>query len=384
MKIVFWISILLVAYTYAGYPILLWVWNRFRPPRGALSEVRPTVSVIVAARNEADKIRGKIENTLALEYSADRLEVIVASDASDDATDEIVREYAPRGVHLVRASQRRGKEYAQGLAIADAKGEVLVFSDAATMLEPDALNWLVQNFADPSIGAVSTEDVLVDVGKTVAAEGLYVRYEMWVRRLESCFHSLVGLSGSCFAMRRELCLDWSSTLASDFMAAIRAARRGYRSVADPSARAKFVAVSSPQVEMARKIRTFLRGITVLLANLDMLNPLRFGRFAFQLVSHKVFRFLAPFLLLTTLAASGVLLGEQLFRVFFWTQIGFYTLGIGSGLFTVLQRFWANRVAYYFTMVQWTILVAWWRYIRGNHQVAWEPSKRPEFVAGDRG
>src|SRR5207245_383012 len=153
----------------------------------------------------------------------------------------------------------RGKEYAQSLAISLAKGEIVVFTDAATLLEPDALTKLVRHFSDPTIGAVSTEDLLVDAAGNPTAEGLYVKYEMWVRRLESRFYSLVGLSGSCFAMRRQLCSDWSSVLASDFMAALRAARGGYRSIADPSARGIFVAVITAQDETPRKIRTFLRG-----------------------------------------------------------------------------------------------------------------------------
>ena len=136
-------------------------------------------------------------------------------------------------MRLVRAPQRKGKEHAQGLALAAAGGEIVVFTDAATLLEPQTLRSLVQNFADPSIGAVSTEDQLVDAAGNPTGEGLYVRYEMWVRRLESRFHSLVGLSGSCFAIRKTLCSYWPSTLASDFLSALHAARGGYRSVTEP-------------------------------------------------------------------------------------------------------------------------------------------------------
>src|SRR5262249_41180580 len=162
--------------------------------------------------NEADTIRQKLDHTLALDYPADRREVLVASDASDDATDEIVKKYCGHGVQLVRASQRRGKEDVQGLAVSVAKGDLLVFTHAATTLAPDALWRLASNFADPRIGAVSTEDLTVDAHGHPTAEGLYVRYEMWVRRLEGQFHSLVGLSGSCFATRQELCADWSPVL----------------------------------------------------------------------------------------------------------------------------------------------------------------------------
>jgi cellulose synthase/poly-beta-1,6-N-acetylglucosamine synthase-like glycosyltransferase len=384
MTFLFWVSFFLVVYAYIGYPLVLWALTNIRARDVPKMEIYPSVAVIITARNEVDKIRDKIENTLALDYPADRREVIVASDASEDGTDNIVQAYATRGVRLVRAPQRGGKEYAQGLAVAVAAGEILVFTDAASVLESETLRRLVMNFADPTVGAVSTEDVLVDAAGVPTAEGLYVKYEMWVRCLESRFHSLVGLSGSCFAIRKELCLDWSPILASDFMVALRAARRGYRSVADPSARARFPVVVSPELEMPRKIRTFLRGISVLMANLDMLNPIRYGRFAFQLASHKLLRFVAPFLLLSVLATSGLLMWEVPFFVLFWMQVGFYALGVLGGLVPVLQRNRIIRVASYFAMVQWAMLLAWAKYVRGQQQVAWEPSKRPGIITSRHG
>jgi len=379
VKILFWVSMFLVVYTYLGYPLVLWASTRIRSRDVLKKEISPPVSIVIAARNEARKIRQKIDHTLALDYPKERLEVIVASDASDDGTDEIVKGYAAHGVRAVRASQRKGKEYVQGLALSVAKGDVVVFTDAATILEPEALKRLIQNFSDPTIGAVSTEDVIVDALGNPTAEGLYVKYEMWVRRLESRFHSLVGLSGSCFAIRKELCSDWSPALASDFMGALRAARRGYRSIADPSSQGRFVALMSPQAEMRRKIRTFLRGITVLMANLDLLNPLRHGRFAFQLASHKLLRFLVPFLLLAAVTTSGLLSADLVFGVLFAMQAGFYFLGCVSAVLTPLQRSRFPRVAYYFTMVQWAMLVAWWKYALGQQQVTWEPSKRQEVT-----
>lgn len=370
---------LLVIYTYFGYPLVLWVFAKIRSREILKGEISPPVSIIIAARNEADKIRRKLQHTLALAYPKDRLEVLVASDASDDGTDAIVKEYTGRAVRLVRAPQRRGKEYVQGLAVTAAKGDVIVFTDAATILEPDALSRLIQNFSDPSIGAVSTEDVIVDALGNPTAEGLYVKYEMWVRRMESRFHSLVGLSGSCFAIRKALCSDWSPALASDFMAALHSARRGYRSIADPLARGRFVALMSAQAEMRRKIRTFLRGITVLMANLDLLNPFHHGRFAFQLLSHKLLRFLVPFLLLAAFTTSGLLRADPMFNALFWMQAGFYLLGCVGGVFSPLQRNRVVRVAYYFTMVQWAMLMAWGKYALGHQQIAWEPSKRHEVT-----
>lgn len=384
MTILFWVSLFLVAYAYIGYPLMLWVLTKIIVRDVRKREISPFISVIIAARNEADKIRQKIDNTLALDYPPTLLEVIVASDASDDGTDDIVQSYARRGVRLVRSPQRGGKEHVQGLAVAVAQGEILVFTDAATFLDTDALSRLVQNFADPSVGAVSTEDLIVDAGGTPTAEGLYVKYEMWVRRLESQVHSLVGLSGSCFAIREELCTDWSPSLQSDFMGALRGARRGFRSIADPSVRAKFPTVISARLEMPRRVRTFLRGITVLMANTDMLNPFIYGRFAFQLASHKLLRFAAPFLLLMAVGTSVLLIHEQPYFGLFWAQLGFYSLGILGAVVPVLQRNRIIRIANYFSMVQWAMLLAWVKYMRGQHQTTWEPSKRPGMVTRSHG
>jgi cellulose synthase/poly-beta-1,6-N-acetylglucosamine synthase-like glycosyltransferase len=341
----------------------------------------PFVSMVIAARNEADKIGRKIEHSLALDYPRERLEILVASDASDDGTDDIVRGYAGQGVRLVRAPQRKGKENAQALALVEATGEIIVMTDSATLLEPQALRALVANFADPSIGAVSSEDVIVDAAGNPTAEGVYVKYEMAVRRLESRFHSLVGLSGSCFAIRRSLCGYWPSTLASDFLSALHAARGGYRAVADAEARGRFVAVASSQAETRRKVRTFLRGITVLMANADLLNPFRYGRFAFQLASHKLLRFVAPLLLLTALAvsAAGLALGDRPLAALFGMQVAFYALGVGGGRIALLRRNALVRVAYFFIMVQWAMLLAWAKYVAGEQQTTWEPSKRPEVT-----
>lgn len=385
MKIAFCVAAGILVYTYVGYPVLLMLLSRWTRRAVAARGVAdlPRVSVIIAARNEATTIRRKIEQTLALAYPAGRREIIVASDASDDGTDAIAAEYAAQGVRLARAPERRGKEFVQGLAIAAATGDILVFTDAAAALEPDALHRLVRNFGDPTVGAVSTEDRLVDVDGNPTGEGLYVRYEMWVRRLESDVHSLVGLSGSCFAIRRELCAEWSPRLASDFSRALYTARRGYRAIADASVRATFVAVASPAAEVRRKVRTFLRGITVLMANRELLNPIRHGRLALTLASHKLLRFTAPFALLALLVASaGAARSDGIAAAALALQTAFYGLAAAAAGRPSLQQHRVVRVAYYFTMVQYAMAVAWARYALGHEQVTWEPSRRARVVAGD--
>jgi hypothetical protein len=193
-----------------------------------------------------------------------------------------------------------GKEAAQARAISEAKGEVLVFTDVTADVAPDSLRWIVRPFADATVGAVSSEDLVAVEG----GEGAYVRYEMALRRLESEAATIVGCSGSFFAVRRELASPWPSDLASDFRSALESARRGLRAVSEPRAQASFRVVDDPRAEWRRKVRTVRRGIAVLTAYRELLHP-RHGRVALALWGHKVARFTSPFALLLVFAASWV-------------------------------------------------------------------------------
>src|SRR2546426_2341926 len=203
LQIAFWASVALVLYAYLGYPIVLALVAVLRNRTVAKADIRPAVSFIITAHNEAGRIREKLENTLGQEYPSGRFEVIVASDGSSDQTDEIVRSYAPRGVHLVRVSERKGKEAAQKLAVAAASGEILVFSDVATRLAADGVSRIVRAFADSTVGCVSSVDHAVDGDGRASGEGLYGKDEMLLRRLETKAGCVVGLRGSGFGARRE-------------------------------------------------------------------------------------------------------------------------------------------------------------------------------------
>ena len=187
---------------------------------------QPSLSLIITAHNEADRIKEKLENTLEINYPQSLFEIIVASDCSTDETDRIVDSYVDRGVRLVRADKRKGKEYAQLCAIRQAKGDILVFSDVATKIEAEALNHLVKHFDDVLIGAVSSEDRFISQDGSIAGEGAYVKYEMWLCRLESSRGGLVGLSGSFFAARKEVCERWDISVPSDFNTALNCAQLG--------------------------------------------------------------------------------------------------------------------------------------------------------------
>ena len=233
IEAVFWIGLLLALYSYFLYPVALAALKGLAPRRRPASRGSepPSLTMIVTAHNEETRIRDKILNTLAVDFPG--LEMIVASDSSTDGTDSIVREYEAHGVRLVRAPERLGKENAQLHAIRAARGEVIVFSDVATQVPVDALRKLAVYFQDPAVGAVSSEDRFITREGTVAGEGAYVRYEMWLRRMESSLAGLVGLSGSFFAARKQVCAVWDIHSPSDFNTALNCARLGLRAVTAP-------------------------------------------------------------------------------------------------------------------------------------------------------
>ena len=234
-ELLFWSCVGFAAYAYFGYPaaVALVAWLRPRPVRRA--PITPSVSFIITAHNERTRIEAKILNTLAVDYPRDRLEIIVASDCSTDDTHAIVGRYAAEGVRLVVSPRRGGKEAAQGLAVNESRGDILVFSDVATQLEPGGVNAILLPFADPSVGCVSSVDKVVDRDGKVTGEGAYVRYEMLLRSLESQAGTVVGLSGSFFAARREVCKPWTVDLPSDFITLLNTVKLGLRGISEPAA-----------------------------------------------------------------------------------------------------------------------------------------------------
>jgi Glycosyltransferases, probably involved in cell wall biogenesis len=233
--VVFWLLAIFAIYSYFLYPVILKILVKDAGVKDVDTSGEanwPKISLVITAFNEEGRIRQKLANTLQLKYAGE-LEIIVASDCSDDNTDDIVREYADKNVLLVRAQERLGKENAQLTAIKEVSGEIVVFSDTATEIPEDALDKLVQHFADPEVGGVSSEDRFISQDGSVAGEGAYVKYEMWLRQQESKLAGLVGLSGSFFAARKEVCSEWDIHSPSDFNTALNCARLGYRAITAP-------------------------------------------------------------------------------------------------------------------------------------------------------
>ncbi|MGD8394532.1 MAG: glycosyltransferase family 2 protein, partial [Candidatus Eiseniibacteriota bacterium] len=368
----------LIVYPYVGYPLLLRLARLLGERPVARAPWTPEVTLIITAYNAAQTIRAKLENALALDYPADRLHVIVASDCSDDGTDAIVGEFAGRGVELVALPERQGKVAAQNAAIERARGEILVFSDARIMLNPESIRAMMENFADPGVGCVSSTDRVLGENGTSGdgGEGLYVRYEMWLRDEEARRGTLIGASGSFYAVRRALAARWEPALTRDFLTPLKVIEAGYRTVPEPRAIGTYRALTAPEAEFRRKVRTVMRGMAVLWSMRVLLDPIRHPGAAFRLWSHKVLRWTVPFFLLLLLVASLVLAAHSRFHAAaLVAQLVFYALALAGYLHRGLEVFPFVKIPLFFTNVNLSILSAWFRFLAGGRQVTWEPTQR---------
>ena len=347
------------------------------PVAAPVPDLLPSLSLIITAHNEAARIRSKLENTLAIDYPSDRLEVIVASDCSTDETDDIVAEYSEKGVKLVRADARKGKEYAQLCAVRESRGDILVFSDVATQIEPGALQRLAGYFANAEIGAISSEDRFISQDGSVVGEGAYVQYEMWLRRLESGRAGLVGLSGSFFAARREVCAEWDITVPSDFNTALNCAKLGLVAITCPDVVGIYQDVKDSALEYRRKTRTVIRGMAAIASHPEVLNPFRMGAlFALQVWSHKIMRWGVPWFMLGFLMISLVMAGQH------WAiDLTLLAQGLFYGI--VLLGYFSRRlrsvslvkIPFFFVQVNVAIAHASLQFLGGKRITVWEPSKR---------
>ncbi len=373
---VFWLALTFLAYTFIGYPVLLTVISHFRGRPHQRAAIWPKVSVIIVAHNEARAISQKINNTLELGYPDDKWEIIVVSDGSDDGTADIVRSVSSPRVKRVEVQERRGKHYGQMMARDASSGEILVFTDVSVQLKRDALQKMVSNFADPTLGCVSSEDGVLVKGTAWGGERTYVDFETKLRRLESRVSSLIGVSGSFFAARRRVCEVWHPDQSSDFFVPLHAAARGLRTVVDPESVGYYGLVRSEKDELPRKVRTIAHGLEVFFSHLELLNPFRYGFLSWQLLSHKLFRWFVPYALLCLAISNLFLWGSGIFfRMSMVAQGLFHGIGL-LGQISSRQRHWKPiRIAFFFSMANWATLVAWFKYFSGQTYVTWRPSQR---------
>jgi cellulose synthase/poly-beta-1,6-N-acetylglucosamine synthase-like glycosyltransferase len=375
MKTIFWLAFAGTVYAYFVYPLLLALLARINPKNLRLvpNTDLPSVSILIPAHNEEAIIAKKLANTVALDYPRDKLEMVVVSDGSTDSTDNIVKGFhADCPLQFFRVESRKGKANALNTGLQHVSGEVIIFSDSSIMLEKNALKAVTKAFADPKVGCISGEDHIPEGG----GEGLYGRYELYLRNLESRIGSIVGASGSFYAQRRQLCTPFVEGLAPDFLSVLNSVEQGYRAISEPNAKGIMSAISDTGAEYRRKVRTLLRGMTTLWTKRSLMNPLRNATFAFVLVSHKLMRWLVPLFLLAMVVANIYLLSSGFYLGLFALQLLFYGLAMMAwlkvGRFD--QRLF-GKVPLYFTVVNVAILQAWLLFLRGVRQEIWEPSKR---------
>jgi cellulose synthase/poly-beta-1,6-N-acetylglucosamine synthase-like glycosyltransferase len=369
-------SIALIIFAYFGYPISLIMVGMIHGKDVKRAAIQPAVTFIITVHNEESRILGKLKNTFSLVYPKTKLQIIVASDGSCDKTNEIVRNYSNKGVLLVDIKNRQGKESAQREAVKYAQGEIIVFSDVATTMNVDGLQQLVSSFSDPTVGCVSSEDRMQGRDGKLSGESLYVRYEMWLRSLESRANSLVGLSGSLFAARKEVCEDFSVEMQSDFRTVLNSVKMGLRGVSDPQAVGLYPDTADQNREWDRKIRTVVRGLTVFFRHLELLNIFHYGLFSYQLFCHKLLRWSVPlFMVLAIISNFALIQRGPIYSILLILQILLYGLGYLGFLKPKLQNIFWVKIPTYFLAVNVSIMIAWWRYMRGQRIVTWSPTKR---------
>lgn len=389
MEIAFWVSLAIIAYTFVGYGLVLWLLLRakraFRRPQARPvppDDQLPTCCLIVAAYNEEADIAQKIANSLALAYPAHKLSLIFVTDGSSDRTPEIVA--AHPAVRLMHQPQRQGKIHAVHRAVMASDADILVFTDANTVLNRDAIRELCKHYQDPRVGAVSGEKRIASgdtADASTAGEGFYWKYESALKRWDAELHSLVGSAGELFSIRRDLYQPVPpNTVLDDFMISMNIAKKGYRVAYEPGAYAVETASANVGEELKRKVRIAAGGIQSIVWLWPLLLPFRRPVLTFQYVSHRVLRWtITPFLLVLLFVASAALAfggAGWFYQAAFWGQVVFYASAC-CGWYLARRALKAKIVfiPYYFCVMNYAVVAGLLRYLKGKQSAAWEKASR---------
>jgi glycosyltransferase involved in cell wall biosynthesis len=374
---------LLIGYAYFLYPGLLKLVGATRRPAAVPGDPAewPYITIVLPAYNEEHAIRRTLDSLLALDYPTERRQILVLSDASTDGTDDAVRSYADRGVELFRLATRGGKTAAENAALPRIRGEIVVNTDATIRILPDALKPLIRVFQDPTVGVASGRDVSVGdiAAEAGGGESGYVGYEMWVRALETRVGSIVGASGCFYAIRRHLHLhEVPPALSRDFASALTAREHGQRAVSVEAAVCLVPRTSSLMREFRRKIRTMARGLATLWYKRGLLDPLRYGLFAWMLWSHKLIRWLV-FLAVPVALLSLVLLSLDHPLALAGLLVAVAAVAVGTVAMRLPE---GKRLPRVVALCGFAVasnlagVIAWKRLFRGELSAIWEPTRRP--------
>ncbi|RMG63826.1 MAG: glycosyltransferase family 2 protein [Calditrichaeota bacterium] len=381
MEWVFWVCVCCLLYVYVGYPLVLALWARWFPrPVTPDPDYLPPVSLIIAAYNEEAVIEEKLRNALSLDYPRDRLEIIVASDGSEDCTNQIVEQFADEGVRLNAIFPRGGKTRALNLTIPTASHPIIVLSDANTMYQRDSIRQLVQYLKDPRVGSVTGDvKILNDSPEFGESEGAYYRYERFIQECESRIGSIIGVDGAMYAFKRDLFIPPSDEIIlDDFVTSMNIVRQGYRVLYNRHALAYENATPTIGQEIRRKSRIAAGGMQALLKGEGL--PAR-GQWRdwFMYLSHKLLRWFTPFFLIGALLSSALSSASPLYLLAFWGQGIFYLLAALGWALSSRKLPAFLKLPFYFCMINYAVLLGVIKGLLGLQKVTWKKADR-ELVA----
>lgn len=378
LEILFFICLLILIYVYSGYPLIIFLVAKLRNKKVKKADYYPYVTVLIAAFNEENSIEATLNNKLKLNYPKDKLEVIVVSDDSTDMTNDIVSRFKPLGIQLIVQKPRSGKSAALNMAYPMVKGEFIIFSDANSIFESDAISKLVRNFNDPQVGYVTGKMIYVNPKGSLVGDGCssYMKYENFIRAQETLTGSIVGVDGGIDAIRAELYERMNPDQLPDFILPLKVAEKGYRIVYEPEAVLQEAALSYQKDEYRMRLRVILRAFWALKDMYHLLSLKKYRFFAFQLWSHKLLRYFC-FIFLSFLYITNLTLLQlnSFFVIFFILQNLFLFLSLVPFVIPKgISEIKLFRYLNYFLLLNVAAAHAFFNFVSGKKQIVWNPRK----------
>ena len=383
-ELLFWFSAAVLFTIYFGYPFLLYAATFFvggKEKEYGPGDYNPTVTLIISVFNEARIIKEKLANSLAQDYLSDKYQVIVVSDGSTDNTDKIVSDYSSEKVRLFKMSERKGKTNALNAVLSEIQSDIVVFSDANSMYAPDAISKLVVPFQNNQVGGVCGELIYgnghTQESSSNSPEGVYWKYEKWIKRSESKLSGVIVFNGSIYAIRRELHIPMNIEAANDFQHPVQVLLQGYKNVYEPEAVACEKTKHDDRSEFKRHVRIALRGWKGLFSNLHILNPFKVGFISFHFLLRKALRWLSPVFLLLILITNLILLNLTFYQVIFGLQLLFYVFAFWGFLLSRKAVVTVFNPFYYFILTNLALLVAFIKFCLRADSATWTPTSHLE-------
>lgn len=381
-EFIFWISIILIFYAYIGYPLTILVLSIFIKNKNIKNDIKPSVTILITAFNEEQDIEDKLHNCFNLDYPKEKLEIVVASDGSTDRTDVIVKQYEENehGISVVlhRVEGRLGKTAAQNSAVKICKGEIIIFSDAASMYDKNVVRALVRNYADIEVGAVSGRYNYIKEGATFTglATDLFWRFENFIKGRQNQIKTITGCCGCIYSLRKELYTDLPPEIISDLVEPLTILKKGYRIVFEKDALALEETAGDTKDEFKMRIRVIVRGMNGMLFMKDLFNPKEYPFVAFQLISHKLLRWMVPIFAIFAFISNAFIAAESFFYSFiFILQISLYGLAVAGLIYDKNEKL--HKLSYlplYFCTVNLAALISMYKVVRGENIVIWKTKR----------